>query len=649
MSKEGCGAGVSAGDSRGKWVRTFSSRAEISPYLAIRGSGENIELLAYFSDEARGDRVISYGADCTIRMWDIVSQDCLKEMLVRDQVIDIDTWNGPDGRAYFSMLYTNGTVGIIDVDAWSEVEELKVGIKCWPRRIIYFSGQDGRGKIAICGKEKTEIWDLSAKKCECEIDYDGELCADFSRLTRWGSLPEIACVGKCGIGIIDLFAGRYHQVLRWGESEWWTSFAFHCHEDSLLIAASAKEEIRIIQLHSGVAYSLEWAGHKDRSLLPHINNLAFFIDQQGVLKLAAAGESREVWVWNPLLDEQTPKVLRPRGTFSPNDNYFSVHAYESVSGPSHLLSTTQNGDIYIWDMEGEVSLQAAREKSPTVVDIVPFIYRGQWRVAVATESEIQVWTAGSAAFEMIAGFPQRGISRCFLDADRKRIIVASSCNGIAIRDLDSLELVTEIPFKVNRDNRDTVCLCEDGLLAIAADKGLIQLWSVMTGEKTWDLSFEGDEILALRAGRTRESRHLLAAIVGGQGIVVWDIRGPALVNEHKLKGGEFVYDCLPLDAHNLLAIDYNGGWLMWDKNADEYRYIEPSYECDGPSGRLIWIDSEMVHIAMANWDQSISLFDSCGRLIDVIQLEAVPTAIAALAGAGIAVGYGDGWEVYECG
>ncbi|MDO4259499.1 MAG: WD40 repeat domain-containing protein [Actinomycetaceae bacterium] len=268
---------------------------------------------------------------------------------------------------------------------------------------------------------------------------------------------------------------------------------------------------------------------------------------------------------------------------------------------------------------------------------------------------VTVGDAGFSLWELDEGRATRigsqsgiSIEYCLADSRLRKIVTLSHHEGeVHIWDAHSLSA----PIMVAKDITH-IYLCGSGKVAALDYRGSVRIFSTENGCVLKEFfADKRDSALMDDAPFSAEARFLVHADC--KQIIVWDIDSGVMCKELILPDSAWLSDGLFLDKRKVAAIDLEGSVYIWNLDEDSCQEILPQYRgAEGWLGQLISLQGVGSAVfAAAAWGPGeegwVSIFDSEGRLVDGIALDAAPTAIAALAGGGIAVGYGDGWEVYE--
>ena len=508
-------------------------------YLTLHGHETNDNGYAWVTSAAfspDGERVVSGGADGTLRVWDARTGTALVEPLLIEKT-DRDSWVeiplvsfSSDGSKILAHS-DRGKLHMVSYEEEGDSARLRVeqtiqtGGEC-----IAFSPD--RSRMVLCDRDnRVHIWDLELGQQVKEMPSGGEESIYDAALNPDGTLVATgSAAGLVSVWDID------SNELWWeglhgnpGENVRVHGVAFS-PKGNELVSAGSDGAIRIWNVETGEQKGTPMRGHQgDDYAGIKINSVAFSPDGQNVV---SSGEDGTVRIWDVESGKQAGKSLQ--GHTKDLDGDHSVLSAAYSRDGQFIVSGGKDGTVRIWDAvpgEQEHVLYEGRSS----VDAVAYSPDGTLIASGGGEGLIRVQHTETG--EMLHHHDPANFNSVVGDLaftpDGKRIISGETSGIMQIWDVESgLPLGDPIlMYGKDVDLWDRVFgvdVSPDGqLIAASGSDGAVRLWDLQTGMQRGEPlhgHYGGDEDEPLvRTVRFNPDGSLIASGGRDSGVIVWDV------------------------------------------------------------------------------------------------------------------------------
>ena len=281
---------VAIGDDCGN-IRLWDK--EQSSYRIIKGAHDQS---IYSICVSNNDSIlISSGYDKTIKMWDVETCTCLKNIILDETVYSLAV---SSDNTFFASAHHKGFVQIWDVLSGDLIKSLE-GHNGWVKSVKI---AENNRLIASCGSDKTaRVWDVDNKCCVNLFDSatDCLLTLDFH-----SSSSILAIAGYAGsVSIWDFQSSKIINVLE-GHTSWIRSVAFK-PKSNLVASAGNDATIRVWDIFSGNCLMI---------LRGHTSIIESIVFTPDGTKIISCGRDSMVKIW----DVSSGQCLK---TFRPDNSY----------------------------------------------------------------------------------------------------------------------------------------------------------------------------------------------------------------------------------------------------------------------------------------------------------------------------------------
>jgi WD40 repeat protein len=506
-----------------------------------------------------GGRIVSGGADGTVRQWHAATGLAIGEPMTGHEQQVRSAAYSPDGRRIVSGGF-DGMVRLWDAETGRAVGKPMDGKDSLVNTVAF--SPDGRRVISGGLGKVVRLWDADTGQAVGE-----PMTGHEDQIMSVAFSPDGRRIVSGGNdGTVRLWDADTHRAIgkpMSGHKGWVWSLAFSPDSGSI-VSGSDDGTLRLWDARTGRAVGAPMTGHA-----AGLTSVAFSPDGR---RIVSCGPDRTVRLWDSATGRAVGKPMIG------HENWVNSVAF-SPDG-RRIVSSGNDGTMRLWDAMA-VEPMAGHEGSATSAAFSP---DGSRIVSGSGDGTVRLWDAatGRAVGEPMTGH-SAGVTGVAFSRDGGRIVSGGTDRTIRLWDPTTARAVGQ-PMTGHGDWVSSVAFSPDGgRIVSGSGDGTVRLWDVGTG-RTIGEPMTGHDLWASSVAFSPDGKRIVSG--GYDGMVrVWDadthqaVGEPLAGHNHDVKSVAF-----SPDGRRIVSGGNDGTVRLWD--ADTHQAVgEPM------TGHEEWVNS----------------------------------------------------------
>jgi WD40 repeat protein len=441
-------------------VRLWDADTGAEVGAPMRGHENSVKSVAFSPDS---QRIVSGGGDGTIQVWDARTQLPIGEPVDLGSEVNAVAYH-PDGRRVISGN-NDGSVRILDPSTGTPGDAISSGQL--PVLAIALS-PDGRRIIASGMDPAIQMWDVDTRAAMGSATGHSSAVTSVAFSPDGNRIVSSSHDGTVRIWNADNHRSGGHQVIGPGSADGAPPFAKSvaiAPDSRRMVAGYDDGTLRVFDTNSGDALGSPMRGHRGG-----INVAKFSPDGR---RIASAGADRTVRLW----DANTGRPIGEPGT---GHKATIVELAVSPNG-KRVLSTSDDNTIRVWDTETGRPVGNPLNGYEVYFGNVAFSPDGRVIAAGGADNTVRLWDTetGDPIGDPLAGHKDI-VNNVAFSSDGRRL-VTSSQDSLRLWNTETRELVGEPQLDLNLFG--SLAVSPDGSFFVTGGSKSMRRWNFETGEQ----------------------------------------------------------------------------------------------------------------------------------------------------------------------
>ncbi|MHC4464198.1 MAG: hypothetical protein ACYS30_22625, partial [Planctomycetota bacterium] len=419
----------------------------------LRGHAEYISSLQFSPD---GRYIASGSADRTVRVWDVASGETV--MILRGHDGEISSLAFTLDKKQLVSGSWDGTIKIWDVTSGAEIQTLHkheggiASVALSPDGMLVTSG----------GWDYTvRIWDVTTGEFSALQGDKPSHCVAFSPDGRY-----VVSGGRDGVVRLINIADRSELMTMRGHNGIIRCVAFS-PDSQMVVSCGNDNTIRTWKVETGVELGV---------LRGHEQSVTFALFTPDGRRIVSGSEDSTIKIWDPYID-RSKAVL--------HGHKDCVSGLMFTPDNKRLVSGSWDGIIKIWDVASGAEIQTLHKHEGGIASVAlgpdgKLMASGGW------DNTVRIWDIVEGEELITLRGHEDGIQSIAFSPDGKRIITGSDDGTVKVWDVvngDELVSIRDYYGPVL-----SVAVSPDGKLIVSGGDGDIIVWDSVTGDEIMELS-----------------------------------------------------------------------------------------------------------------------------------------------------------------